>query len=84
MLLGAITHREASLCGVELVPGLDLHRGQCHRRAMMDAMKGDLLDTGQNIMEAGVDKGAPGIDGIHSHVRRQLEGLQLHRQGWRS
>jgi hypothetical protein len=25
MLLGAITHREAGLHGVELVPGLDLH-----------------------------------------------------------
>ena len=84
MLLGAIAHREASLHGVELIPGLDLRCGQRHRCAMTDAMKGDLLDTGRNIMEAGIDEGAPGIDGRRSHVRHQLEGLQLHRQGWRS
>ena len=51
---------------------------------MTNAMKGDLLDAGQNIVEAGVDEGALGIDGHGSHVHRQLEGLQLHRQGWRS
>ena len=47
-------------------------------------MKGDLLDTGQDIVEAGVDEGASSVDGRRSHVRRQLEGLQLHHQGWRS
>ena len=57
MLLGAITHWEADLHGVELIPGLDLCHGQRHQRAMMDAMKGNLLDTGQNIMEVGVVEG---------------------------
>jgi len=44
---------------------------------MMKAMNGDLLDVGQNIMEAGVD-------GSRNHIRRQLEGLQLYHQGWQS
>ena len=35
-------------------------------------------------METGVDEGAPSVDCIHGHVRRQLNDLQLHRQGWRS
>ena len=48
---------------------------------MTDAMKGDLLDVCRDVMEAGVDEGALGIDGHGSHVHRQLEGLQLHRQG---
>ena len=81
MLLGAVAHWEASLHGVELIPSLDLPRGQCHRRAMTDAMKGDLLDVGQNVVEASVDEGAPSIDGVRGHIRRQLEGLQLHHQG---
>ena len=79
MLLGTITHREASLHGVEFVPGLDLCRGQRHRRAMTDAMECDLLNVGQNVVEASVDEGAPSIDGVRGHIRRQLEGLQLHR-----
>ena len=65
---------------MELVPSLDLHHVQRHQCAMMNTMKGDLLDAGWNIMEAGIDEGAPSIDGRHSHIRRQLEGLQLHRQ----
>jgi hypothetical protein len=48
---------------------------------MTNAMEGDLLNMGQNIVEASIDEGAMGIDGIHSRVRRQLERLQLHRQG---
>ena len=55
---------------MELVPGLDLHRGQRHRCAMMNAMKGDLLNVGQDVMEAGVDEGGPGVDDHRSHVRR--------------
>ena len=47
-------------------------------------MKGNLLDTGRDVMEAGIDEGALSIDGIHGHVRRQLERLQLHHQGWQS
>ena len=31
---------------------------------MTNTMKGDLLDVGQNIVEAGVDEGALGVDGI--------------------
>ena len=55
---------------MELVPSLDLRRGQRHRCAMTNAMKGDLLDVDQDILEASVDEGAPGIDGHRSHVRR--------------
>jgi len=50
---------------------------------MMNAVKGDLLNAGRNIMEASVDEGTPSIDGVRGHIRRQLEGLQLHHQGWR-
>ena len=60
---------------------LNLCRGQRHRRTMMNTVEGNLLNTGQNIMETSIDKGAAGIDGINRHVRRQLERLQLHRQG---
>ena len=70
VLLRAIAHREASLHGVELMPSLDLHRGQRHQRAMMDAMKGDLLDMDRNVVEAGVDEGAPSIDDIRGRVHR--------------
>ena len=49
---------------------------------MTNAMKGDLLDAGRDIMEAGIDEGAPSVDSIRGRVRRQLEVLQLHRQGW--
>ena len=66
---------------MELIPGLDLRHGQRHRCAMTDAMKGDILDVGQNIMEVGIDEGALSIDGIHGCIHRQLEGLQLHLQG---
>ena len=51
---------------------------------MMDAMKGDLLDTGWDVVKMGVDEGAPSVDGIHGRMSRQLKGLQLHCQGWRS
>ena len=75
VLFGAITHREASLHGVELMLGQDLCRGQCHRCAMTDAMKGNLLDMGWDIVEAGIDEGASSIDGVRGRVCRQLEGL---------
>ena len=55
---------------MELIPGLDLRRGQHHRCATMDAMEGNLLDMGWDVMEAGVDEGGLGIDGRHSHIRR--------------
>ena len=60
MQLGVVAHREAGLQGAELVPSLDLRRGQGHRRTAANAMKGDLL----------------------GRIRRQLEVLQLDRQGW--
>ena len=47
---------------------------------MTNAMKGDLLDMGRDVMEESIDEGALGVDDHHSHVRRQLNGLQLHRQ----
>jgi len=75
MLLRAIAHQETSLHGMELVPYLDLRRGQCHRRTMTDSMKGNLLDTGQDVVKVGIDEGALSIDGIHDHVRCQLERL---------
>ena len=70
MLLGAVAHREIGLHGMELVPSLDLRRGQHHRCATTNAMKGDLLDTGRDVMEAGIDEGAPDVDGHRSHVHR--------------
>ena len=48
---------------------------------MTNVVEGDLLNVGQNIVEASIDEGAPGIDGIHGRIRRQLERLQLHCQG---
>ena len=84
MLLGAIAHQEASLHGMELVPCLDLRRGQHHRRAMTNAVEGDLLSTGQDVLEASIDEEAPGIDGVYGYVHRQLERLQLRYQGQRS
>ena len=66
---------------MELVPSLDLHRGQRHRCTMTNVVEGDLLNTGQNVVEASVDEGTMSIDGVHGCIRCQLEGLQLHRQG---
>jgi hypothetical protein len=70
MLLGAIAHWEASLHGVELVPGLNLHHGQRHRCAMTNTMESDFLDVGRDVVEAGVDEGAPSIDCINGRIRR--------------
>ena len=81
MFLKAIAHWEASLHGMELVPSLDLRRGQRHHCTMTNAMKGDLLNADQNVMEASVNEGTPSIDGICGRVCRQLERLQLHCQG---
>ena len=83
MLLGAIAHREASLHGMELVPCLDLRRGQRHRRAMMNAVEGNLLNMGRDVLETSVNEGTPSIDGVRGRVRRQLERLQLHHLSWR-
>ena len=79
MFLRAIAHWETNIHGVELVPSLDLHRSQRHRRTMTNAVKGDLLNVGRNVVEASIDEGATGINGIHSHICRKLERIQLHR-----
>ena len=84
VLLGAVSLREASLLGMGLVPGLNLRHSQCHRCTTTDAMEGDLLDMGRDVMEAGIDEETLSIDGHCSHICRQLEVLQLHHQGWRS
>ena len=47
-------------------------------------MEGDLLDVSQDVLEMIIEKGTSSIDGIYGRVRRQLERLQLHRQGWQS
>jgi len=64
---------------MELVPSLDLCHGQCHRCAMTNTMKGDLLDAGRDVVEAGVDEGAPGVDGCRSHIRHQTIRAGDHR-----
>ena len=46
MFLRAIAHWEASLHGMELVPGLDLCHSQHHRCTMTNAVEGDLLNVG--------------------------------------
>ena len=42
---------------MKLVPSLNLRHGQRHRCTATDAMEGDLLDRGLDVMEAGVDEG---------------------------
>ena len=70
MLLGAVAHWEASLHGMELVPCLDLCHGQCHQCTMTNAVEGDLLNVGWDVLEASINKGTPSIDGVHGRVRR--------------
>ena len=81
MSLRSIIGREANLHGMEIMPGLDLRRSQRHRRAVMNAVKGNLLDMDRDVLEASVNEGAPGIDGVRCCVRCQLKRLQLHRLG---
>ena len=69
MLIRAIAHWETSLHGMELVPNLDLCRDQCHHRTMTNAVKGDLPNTGWDVLETSVDRGTPGIDGVYGRVR---------------
>jgi len=45
---------------------------------MTNAVEGDLLNMGWDVLEASIDEGTPSIDGIHGHIRRQMERLQLH------
>ena len=66
------------------MPSLDLHCGQGHHRATVNVVEGDLLDARRDVVQAVVEERAPGVDDCRSRVRRQLEVLQLHRQGWQS
>ena len=75
MFLRVIAHLEASLHGMEVMPGLDLRRGQRHRHAVMNAVEGDLPNMGQDILEMSINEGTPSIDGIHGRVSHQLERL---------
>ena len=50
MHVRVIDHQEAWLHGAELMPGLDLCRGQGHCYTMADAMEGDLLDVRRGVM----------------------------------
>ena len=84
MHVRVIDHREAQLHGAEIIPDLDLRRGQGHRRATVNAVEGDLLDAHRDIVQAVVEERASGIDGRRSRVCRQLKVLQLHRLGWQS
>ena len=81
MSLRDVANREANLHGVEVMPGLDLRQGQRHRRAVTNAVEGDLPNAGRDILETSINEGTPSIDGIHGRVSRQLERFQLHRQG---
>jgi len=45
---------------------------------MMNAMGGDLLNVGLDVLEASIYKGTLSIDGIHGRIPCQLERLQLH------
>jgi len=80
----AVAHWETSLHGMELVPSLDLRHSQRHHRTMTNAVKGDLLNAGRNVMDASINEGTPSINGVHGRIRRKLERLQLHCQGWQS
>ena len=68
MLLRAIAYWETSLHGVELVPSSDLCCGQRHRRTMMNAVEGNLLNMGWDVLETSVDEGTPSIDDVRSRV----------------
>ena len=81
MFLWAIAHWEASLHGVEPVPSLDLCRGQRHHRTVTNAVEGNLLNAGRDVLETSGDRGTLHIDGIRGRICRQLERLQLHHQG---
>ena len=80
-LLRAVAHWETCFHCVKLVPCSDLCHDQHHRRTMTNAMEGNLLNVARDVLETSGDGGTPHIDGVRGHVRRQLERLQLHRQG---
>ena len=79
MHVGVVGHREARLHGTEIVPGLDLRRGQGHRCVVVNVVEGDLLDVRLDIVQAVIEERALGVDGRRSLIRCQLKVLQLHR-----
>ena len=66
---------------MELVPSSDLCYGQRHRRTVTNAVEGNLLDTGQDVLETSGDGGTLSIDSIRGRIRRQLERFQMCGQG---
>ena len=78
MFLRAVAHWKTSFHGVELGPSLDLCCGQRYRRTVTNAVEGNLLNAGRDVLETSVNGGTPSIDGVHGRVRRQLERFQLH------
>ena len=70
MFLRAVAHWETSLHGVELVPSLDLCRGQRRRCTMMNVVEGDLLNVGRDVLKTSIDGRTPSIDGVRGCVRR--------------
>jgi len=51
---------------------------------MANVVEGDFLNEGWNVLEASDDERTPSVDGVRGRICRQLERLQLHRQGWQS
>ena len=66
---------------IEVVPGLDLRRGQSHRYATMNAMEGNLLGVRQDVLQMVDEQRAQRVDGSRSCVRCQLEVFLLYHQG---
>ena len=54
---------------MDLVPSLDLCRGRRHRFTVMNAVEGNLLNAGQDVLERSGDGGTTSIDGVRSRVR---------------
>ena len=44
---------------------------------MVNAVEGNFPNMGRDVLEMSIDRGTQGIDGVHDHVRCQLERLQL-------
>ena len=54
---------------------------QIRRRAMTNALEGDLPSMVRDILETSVNEGTLSIDGVCGRARCQLERFQLHRLG---
>ena len=60
------------------------HVGNCqgYDGSITDAMENHLLGTNGDILEAGHQHAAPGIQGVGRIICRQLEGLQFLHQSY--